>query len=79
MPLVDMPLEQLKKYQGTNPRPVDFDEYWDKALQEMHSIDPEVELTPRKSAAKKMCIYPDFGHEGLPGFNDAIFEFMCGL
>lgn len=44
MPLVDMPLEQLRKYTGRNPRPADFDAYWDKALSEMHSIDPKVEL-----------------------------------
>lgn len=46
--LVDMPLEQLKVYQGRNPRPADFDEYWDKALEEMHSVDPQVELIPTK-------------------------------
>lgn len=31
------------------------------------------------SAKKRVMIYPDFGHEGLPGFNDAVFEFMAGL
>ncbi len=49
MPIIDMPLEQLKKYNGTNPRPADFEEYWDKGLKEMHSLDPEVKLAPRKS------------------------------
>ncbi len=45
MPLMfDMPLEQLKTYQGRNPRPEDFDEFWDKALDEMRAVDPEVEL-----------------------------------
>ncbi len=28
---------------------------------------------------KSMVIYPDFGHEGLPGHGDKIFEFMKGL
>ncbi len=28
---------------------------------------------------KRMLVYPDFGHEGLPGSNDAIFEFLRGL
>jgi len=46
MPIVDMPLEELKKYQGRNPRPADFDEYWDKGLAEMRAIDPKVELVP---------------------------------
>jgi cephalosporin-C deacetylase len=28
---------------------------------------------------KEMIIYPDFGHEGLPGVNDHVFQFMMGL
>ena len=48
MPMLDMPLEQLKTYQGTNPRPKDFDAYWDRALAEMNAVDPQVELRPAK-------------------------------
>ena len=39
MPLVDMPLEELKKYNGISPCPKDIDEYWDNALAEMNSIE----------------------------------------
>ncbi len=46
MPMLDMPLEQLKKYEGRNPCPRDLDEHWDKALQEMDALDPEVALIP---------------------------------
>ena len=47
MPLgFDMPLEQLKEYKGTNPKPADFDEYWDAALAEMNALDPQVEIIP---------------------------------
>lgn len=46
MPIVDMSLEELKQYQGINPRPKDFDDYWDKALDEMNKIDSNVELVP---------------------------------
>jgi len=46
MPLIDMPLEQLQTYTGLNPRPADFDEYWDRALAELHATDPQVELVP---------------------------------
>jgi cephalosporin-C deacetylase len=47
MPLTfDMPLEQLKTYQGINPCPTDFNDFWDKSLMEMRSIDPQVELIP---------------------------------
>lgn len=42
----DLPLEELKQYQGRNPRPADFDDYWNQGLAEMHAIDPQVELRP---------------------------------
>ena len=28
---------------------------------------------------KRTIIYPDFGHEGLPGFQDEVFQFMAQL
>jgi len=47
MPLTfDFPLEKLYTYQGINPRPVNFDVYWDSALAEMRALDPRVELVP---------------------------------
>jgi cephalosporin-C deacetylase len=52
MPLTfDFPFEQLKTYQGINPRPADFDEFWDKSLAEMRSVAPEVELVPARFQA----------------------------
>ena len=47
MPLTfDFPFEQLKTYYGINPRPADFDSFWDRGLKEMRSLDPQVELVP---------------------------------
>ncbi|MEJ6950684.1 acetylxylan esterase [Natronospora cellulosivora (SeqCode)] len=46
MPVFDMPLDQLKKYQGINPRPRDFDLYWERAIQEMNESKSELELIP---------------------------------
>lgn len=46
MPAIDMPLEKLKNYDGINPRPADFDAYWERALAEMKAVDPQVELVP---------------------------------
>lgn len=43
---IDMPLDQLRQYQGINPRPEDFDTYWERALEEMREIEPEVALIP---------------------------------
>ena len=31
------------------------------------------------TSKKNMVIYPDFGHEGLPGLNDQAFQFICGM
>jgi cephalosporin-C deacetylase len=45
MPLTfDFPLEQCKTYQGINPKPADFDAYWERALEEMRATPPEVEM-----------------------------------
>jgi len=47
MPLTfDMPYDDLLKYEGINPRPTDFDLYWDRSLSIMRSTNPDVELTP---------------------------------
>lgn len=48
MPLIDMPLEQLKMYKGNSPCPGDIDDYWDKAIAEMKEVDPKVDLVPAK-------------------------------
>ena len=44
MGIFDMPVDELFKYQGTNPCPADHDEYWDRAIAEMRAVDPKVEL-----------------------------------
>ncbi len=41
-----MSLESLKKYMGTNPKPEDFDEFWDKSLAEMRSVSHEAMFAP---------------------------------
>lgn len=46
MPVFEMPLDQLKTYQGRNPRPDDFDAYWERGLAEMRGLDPQIELRP---------------------------------
>ena len=33
----------------------------------------------RIAAPKDMILYPDFGHEGLPGSSDIIYEFLGKL
>lgn len=47
MPLTfDLPLDELRDYQGTNPRPADFDAFWEEGLSEMRALDPQVALKP---------------------------------
>jgi len=44
MPILDMPLEELLAYRGRTPKPEDFDAYWEEALAEVRSVDPQPEL-----------------------------------
>lgn len=68
MPLTfDMPLEALYEYQGRNPRPADFNQYWDDALAEMHAIDPQIELVP----ADFECSFADCYHLYFTGVGGA--------
>lgn len=46
MPVFELPLEELWKYQGRNPKPADFDDYWKRALAELKGIDPDVKRIP---------------------------------
>ncbi len=46
MPVFDLPLPKLQTYAGRNPRPADFDAYWDDALRELAATDPQPELVP---------------------------------
>jgi cephalosporin-C deacetylase len=52
MPTFEMPLEQLWSYKGRNPRPADFDTYWDRALSELNATDPQPKLIPHPSPAR---------------------------
>jgi cephalosporin-C deacetylase len=52
MPLTfDFPLEKLQTYQGINPCPSDMDEFWDASIEEMHGVDPNIELIPAYDGA----------------------------
>ena len=46
MPLIDLPLAELRSYTGRNPRPADFDAYWAEALRELDATAPQPELRP---------------------------------
>ena len=66
MPMIDKPLNELLVYQGINPRPSDFDEYWDKAIAEMKAVDPAVELKEAEFQAPNALCY-DMYFTGVGG------------
>ena len=68
MPLgFDMPMDKLKTYTGTNPRPTDFDAYWDLALAEMRAVDPKIDIKP----ADFQTPYADCSHLTFTGVGGA--------
>lgn len=42
--LLEMPLAEMKKYQGSTPAAEDFNAYWKRALKEMQAVSAEIEL-----------------------------------
>lgn len=67
MPLIDKPLSELHQYQGRNPRPVDFDAYWDQALRELDATDPQPELIPSKTITPRHSEVFDLWFTGVGG------------
>ncbi len=67
MPLVDMPLESLRTYTGRNPRPTDFDAYWDEGLAEVRSLDPKIE----RITVPSPCNFADLYHLTFEGVGSA--------
>lgn len=53
MPTFDLPLAELATYPGRNPRPADFDAYWDDALRELDATDPRPEFVPNLQLAAR--------------------------
>ena len=46
MPIIDMPLEELYRFEGRNERPADMEEYWNRAIAEMEALGTDCELIP---------------------------------
>jgi cephalosporin-C deacetylase len=67
MPLVDKPLPELLTYQGINPKPADFEAYWNEALAEMEAVDPQVELIPHPIAGLEFAEAFDLYFTGVGG------------
>ncbi|KMK76680.1 alpha/beta fold hydrolase [Alkalihalobacillus pseudalcaliphilus] len=44
MPLIDMSLDRLKLYEGINPKPADFERFWESSLEELSLVPLQYEL-----------------------------------
>lgn len=66
MPIVDMPVKELEKYMGVNPKPADFDEFWDKSIAEMKALDPEITMTEADFQCEGAKCY-DLYYTGMHG------------
>ena len=60
MAVVDMPLEKLRDYYGSSPCPDNFDAFWDKSLEEMKTIDPQVRIVEADFKAPGVKCYNMF-------------------
>jgi len=67
MAVFEKPLSELWTYQGINPRPADFDAYWDSSLKEMHAVDPQVELRPNAALSTRTAECFDLWFTGVGG------------
>jgi len=67
MPLIDKPLDELREYQGINPRPADFDDYWAAALAELDATDPAPELVPNPTLDTRCAECFDLWFTGVGG------------
>src|SRR5688500_15281829 len=67
MPLIDLPLPELLAYRGRNPRPNDFDAYWDAALRELDATDPKPELRPNAVLTTRQVECFDLWFTGVGG------------
>jgi cephalosporin-C deacetylase len=67
MPLIDKPLSELMVYQGVNPKPADFDAYWDASLRELDAVDPAVELKRNDKLSSRLAECFDLWFTGVGG------------
>lgn len=66
MPVFEMPLQELRRYQGCSPCPADFTQYWGAALAEMEATGLDAALTPAPFGAPGVECY-DLWFTGVRG------------
>ncbi|MDR1704786.1 MAG: acetylxylan esterase [Clostridiales bacterium] len=66
MPVIDWPLEELRRYKGINPCPKDFDSFWDGMLAKLDGHQANPVLTPAAFRAPNAECF-DLYFTGLDG------------
>ncbi len=66
MPIIDMPLEKLRTFQGVNPCPKDIDAFWDRSIAEMEALGTGYELQKAKFQVPGVLCY-DLYFTGMKG------------
>ncbi len=67
MAVFDLPLPELHRYAGRNPRPADFDAYWDEALRELAATPARPQLVPAAGCAVREAECFELWFEGAGG------------
>jgi cephalosporin-C deacetylase len=67
MPLIDLPLAELHRYAGRNPKPADHDAYWAEALRELDATPPQPELRPNPILSTRQVECFDLWFTGVGG------------
>jgi cephalosporin-C deacetylase len=67
MPAMDMPLEQLKEYRGSTPRPDDFWEFWDRQKQKADRLPLTWHMEEAEIASTPLVEFYDIYLEGVDG------------
>lgn len=67
MAVFDLPLSELHRYAGRNPRPADFDAYWAEALRELDATPARPQLVPRADGASRSAECFDLWFDGVCG------------
>lgn len=57
MAIFEMDLDALRQYQGSNPRPADFEAYWKETLEEVEHAGTEYFLVPEPFPTKGVLCY----------------------
>ncbi|MEG1978279.1 MAG: acetylxylan esterase [Cetobacterium sp.] len=66
MPSVDLSLEELKKYKGISPYPLDMDKFWQDSIKELKGTEEEIKISS-SDFQTPICNCYDLTFKGIDG------------